>query len=146
MAEQRGGYRRPANPAPVSGPGALSRRTDGGPTQGARYMRGGSYGEGQELMGLQQAAPMAAEPKPQRPAAPQPQRRNLSPLVGLTEPTQRPDEPLSAGMPFGAGPGPEVLGLQAPERRLSDIFMQIAANDKSGESNAIAQFLMDRNL
>jgi len=144
MAEQRGGYRRPANPAPVSGPGALSRRTDGGPTQGARYMRGGSYGEGQELMGLQQAAPMAASPQAPTPMAATP--RELPPVVGLTEPTQRPDEAPTFGMPFGAGPGPEVLGLQAPERRLSDIFMQIAANDKSGESNAIAQFLMDRNL
>jgi len=27
----RGGYRKPGNPAPVSGPGKLSRRTDGGP-------------------------------------------------------------------------------------------------------------------
>lgn len=31
MTEGRGGYRRPTNPAPVSGPGELSQRTDGGP-------------------------------------------------------------------------------------------------------------------
>jgi len=30
----RGGYRQPNNPAPVSGPGALSQRTDGGATEG----------------------------------------------------------------------------------------------------------------
>jgi hypothetical protein len=107
-------------------------------------MRGGSYGEGQEMMGLQQAAPMAAASQGPMPMAAMP--RELPPIVGLTEPTQRPDESPDFGMPFGVGPGTESLGLQRPERKLSDIFMQIAANDKSGESNAIAQFLMDRNL
>jgi len=29
----------------------------------------------------------------------------------LSDPTQRPDEPLTAGMATGAGPGPEALGL-----------------------------------
>jgi len=47
MAVQ-GGYREPSNPAPVSGPGALSQRTDGGPTQGAKYISGLPYGQGQE--------------------------------------------------------------------------------------------------
>jgi hypothetical protein len=31
-------------------------------------------------------------------------------VVPLDAPTQRPDEPLTAGLPVGAGPGPEVLG------------------------------------
>ncbi len=147
MTEQ-GGLRRPARPAPVSGPGALSRRTDGGPTQGARYMRGGKYGEGQEMMGLQQAAPMAAAPRASRPA-PSPQRRAASsaPLVGLTEPTQRPDEPLTAGMPFGPGPGLESLNLpsNAP-RKLSTIFSELAKNDRTGEANAFYQYLTQRGL
>ena len=64
MAEQQGGYRRPSSPAPVSGPGALSRRTDG---QGARYMAGGEYGEGQEMMELQTSAPMSQAPSAPRP-------------------------------------------------------------------------------
>ena len=52
----KGGYQRPTNPAVSSGPGALAQRTDGGPAskQAARYMSGGEYGEGQELMNLQQ--------------------------------------------------------------------------------------------
>ena len=29
MADNRGGYQQPTNPAPVSGPGSLSQRTDG---------------------------------------------------------------------------------------------------------------------
>ena len=57
MAE-RGGYRTPSNPAPVSGPGALSQRTDGGPTQGATYISGLPYGEGQQTYANQVTAPM----------------------------------------------------------------------------------------
>ena len=103
MAKQ-GGYRRPANPAPVSGPGKLSRRTDGGPTQGAKYMAGsGKYGEGKALMEAQQSAPMSGgTPAPAPVAVPAPQ----SPLQGLFAPTQRPDEPVTAGVPVGPGESP----------------------------------------
>ena len=107
MTEQpmQGGYRRPENPAPVSGPGSLSRRTDG---QGARYMSGGEYGEGQEMMDLQNSAPMSktetVRPRSARPRA----ARSGGVDAGLTSlfaPSERPDEPVTAGMPFGPGPG-----------------------------------------
>ena len=143
MAEQRGGYRRPAKPAPVSGPGALSKRTDGGPsTQGARYMRGGSYGEGQEMMGLQQGAPMAAQPKPGSPAP-----RNIAPvpITPLMAPTERPDEPLTTGNPLGAGPGMDILSTPQP-KRLSEVFSQIAANDPTNETNLIFQYLQQKGF
>ena len=105
MAEGRGGYRQPSNPAPVSGPGALSQRTDG---QGARYMAGGEYGEGQEMMDLQTSAPMSQAPSPTpRGRAPRaqaaPEGARPTPLFA---PTERPDEPITAGAPFGPGPGP----------------------------------------
>jgi hypothetical protein len=106
MAEGRGGYRQPSNPAPVSGPGALSQRTDG---QGARYMAGGEYGEGQEMMDLQTSAPMAktetvtARPRAARGQAAAPEMARPTPLFA---PSERPDEPITAGAPFGPGPGP----------------------------------------
>ena len=60
---QQGGYRQPSNPAPVSGPGALSKRTDGGPidglkpsTQAPKYMPGLGYGKGGENMANEQSA------------------------------------------------------------------------------------------
>lgn len=31
--------------------------------------------------------------------------------VGLAAPSGRPDEPITAGLPIGAGPGPEALGM-----------------------------------
>ncbi len=72
----------PARPAAVSGPGALSQRTDGGPgsdTQPIRVAAGGPFGQRQELeeaqrqsplpdrqgtTGAVQAAPGAAPPPP----------------------------------------------------------------------------------
>lgn len=32
----------------------------------------------------------------------------------LDAPTEHPDEPVTAGSAFGAGPGPEVLGITPP--------------------------------
>ena len=113
MAEQQGGYRQPSNPAPVSGPGALSRRTDG---QGARYMAGGEYGEGQEMMDLQTSAPMSKAPEQPRMRQPRSGRQVVEEGMQVTPlfaPTERPDEPITAGAPFGPGPGPARAGQTA---------------------------------
>lgn len=32
------------------------------------------------------------------------------PVTGMGEPSERPGEPVTAGLPIGAGPGPEVMG------------------------------------
>lgn len=104
----RGGYRQPGNPAPVSGPGALSRRTDGGPGQPVRAPSGGAYGERTELEQLQQAAPLSASPGGES-GAPAPDL--MEGLIGFAEPTQLPEEPVTAGAPLGEGPGLEALGL-----------------------------------
>lgn len=96
----RGGYRKPNNPAPVSGPGALSRRTDGGPIQAAKYIpANGKYGEAKALQEMQSGAPMQGNPVPSMPTPNVP----MEPLTPLTAPTERPNEPITSGMPFGPG-------------------------------------------
>lgn len=109
MAEGQGGYRRPSNPAPVSGPGAMSQRTDGGPA--AQYVSGLPYGEGQAFYDLQTSAPMGSQSstKPRTRKGGEPAR---GALVPLTAPTQRPDEALTTGNPLGPGPGMDALGIQ----------------------------------
>lgn len=94
----RGGYRKPSNPAPVSGPGALSRRTDGGPgsKQAMKEIRTGKYGESKKLMEQQQGAPMAGNPTP----SPAVRAPKVTPLFA---PTERPQEPVTEGLPFGPG-------------------------------------------
>lgn len=107
-----GGYRQPSNPAPVSGPGSLSRRTDGpqgGGGQPVRAPSGGKYGERQDLEQLQQAAPLSASPGGDV-GAPQPADVSAD-VVGLDAPSQMPDTPVTDGAELGDGSGMEALGL-----------------------------------
>lgn len=107
-----GGYQAPQNPATFSGPGKYSQRTDGGvmdsKTQGAPRISGQAYGENKELNSLQSAAPLAAS-NLEIPAAPSltPQMlqglASQSGITPITANTQRPDEPITAGLPTGAG-------------------------------------------
>ena len=87
MADSHGGYRKPARPAPASGPGRLSKRTDGGPAQKMRVAPGGDYGDRQQMEQLQSAAPMGATPAPD-PGQPGPvvpmDASHLSPLDAPT--------------------------------------------------------------
>lgn len=108
----KGGYRKPGNPAPVSGPGALSRRTDGGPVQGAMEIpANGKYGERKALQEMQTAAPMQGNPIPNvpKPTVQAPKAQ----VTNLFAPTQRPDEPVTAGSTVGPGFTPQQ---QLPER------------------------------
>lgn len=106
----RGGYRAPAHPAPVSGPGKLSKRTDGQPI---RSLTDANYGEQATFRSAQAGAPMASTPGPTSRSVPQPQL-DMSGLVPLSAPTQRPAEPVTSGAASGPGPGPSALGLPSP--------------------------------
>ena len=122
MAEQ-GGSRKPSNPAPVSGPGSLSQRTDGGPGQPVREVPAAYYGERQEMRDIQGGAQMAQGSMPAgSPVMPSngstPPSAPVSPGQGvtpLTDPTERPDEPITAGAPLGAGPGPTPQPISSPD-------------------------------
>jgi len=122
---EHGGKRTPGSPAPVSGPGSLSQRTDGGPQQVLSDVSGMPYGENQELEEMQSAAPMSASGQATARATRSAPRRSargrggmgVSPLMA---PTRRPDEPITAGAPFGPGAGPA-----AQPESLSDPDMQM---------------------
>lgn len=130
---QQGGYRKPENPAPMSGPGALSQRTDGGPAQGAKYISGLPYGQGQETYNQQTSAPMSGgspmPPAPEAAAMPMP-----SPLMA---PTGRPNEPITSGIDLGAGPGSEVLNLPNQQETLATTLRRIAQFDNSGDAELL---------
>jgi hypothetical protein len=111
MAVQ-GGYRKPGNPAPVSGPGALSRRTDG------RVAEGFAYGMNKQINEQAAGAPMAkaATPLAARPMNVAPQ---LPPVTPITAETERPDELVTSGVDGTPGPGSEALML--PDRADSEM-------------------------
>lgn len=72
--------------------------------------KGQTYGEATQQKRRVQAVPTGAAPTQQ--AAQQAARRPIPAAPGsLTAPTVRPDEPITAGAPFGPGPGPEVLPI-----------------------------------
>lgn len=111
MANGHGGYRRPTSPSPVSGPGALSRRTDG--QQPTMDLPNAKYGENAAFRQAQMAAPMSGDigaPAGGAPAL----GPDLSSIVPLGAPTQRPDEPITAGLSGGPGAGPAVPNRPSP--------------------------------
>lgn len=129
MAEQHGGYRRPSNPSPVSGPGRMARRTDGGPQQTTVPMTGMGYGENADFNDMQSSAPLAATPSVSNTRA-----RKSSPTgpavaaTPLFSPTQRPEEPVTAGAPFGPGDGPPPMitpaaaSISSTLRKLQQVY------------------------
>lgn len=108
MANGHGGYRKPSKPAAVSGPGALSQRTDGRP-QPVRDLPDAQYGENAEYREIQQGSPMAASaPSPTTPGG---GADPMAAMVGMGDPTTMPDTPVTDGAEHGAGHGPDALGL-----------------------------------
>ena len=102
---QWGGRRTPRRPAPASGPGQLSQRTDGGPQQVQADFSGMPYGENQAMESLQSSAPMSASRSARSPRMREREAAQMPSATPLFAETQRPDEPLTAGAPFGPGEG-----------------------------------------
>lgn len=110
MAERQwGGRRTPRNPAPASGPGQLSRRTDGGPQQVLSDVSGMAYGENQAMEEIQSAAPLAASGQVSARASRSGGSQSRVTATPLMSPTQRSDEPVTAGSRVGPGDGPSIL-------------------------------------
>ena len=111
MADGHGGYRRPTHPAPVSGPGKLSRRTDG--RQPQMIASGGDYGDRQEMQQIQSSAPMSGDlgsgGMSARAAGP-----DLSQIVPMGADSMRPAEDIFAGVSGGPGAGPSVANYPSP--------------------------------
>lgn len=144
----RGGYRKPMNPAPVSGPGSLSKRTDGGPadTQAAKYVSGLPWGQGQELMNIQKSADLAATPNIEQASIPNMGFASAAatPIIPLNAPTQMPNIPVTDGADGGLGRNMSSLGLVNPTQtqyqNAYQLFQQIASNpDASPTVKYLAQ-------
>ena len=151
----RGGMRPTApqnNPMNVNARGGNGQSGDA--TQAAKYVPGLPYGEGQALMQTQQSAPLAAAPSIEQSSMPSglASAAASQPVVGLNEPSARPDEPVTAGAGMGAGPGMDALGpspdqtfnkqLQADNQRLVQYLpsLEQMANDPSA-SNTFRNFI-----
>ena len=116
----------------VSGIGSMSERTDLNVSQQpARYISGLPQGQGQATYNTQTQAPMYAAPE--------------SEIVGITAGTQNPNQPITAGVDFGPGPGSEALPMapMQPAPSLADTFNQLIKFDPSGDAELIYRRLVD---
>ena len=107
-----GGYRQPTNPASVSGPGALSQRTDGGAMDGMMQPQGQytgfAYGENSALDAQAGAAKMQKAPAPTAAPAPASMASMFGGLMSLDADSQD-SLPISDGVDIGRGRGSEAL-------------------------------------
>jgi hypothetical protein len=94
--------------AGVSGPGKFSKRTDGLSFQSPEY------GAGVENAANKAGAPLAKTPDVRGARASDVRAAAQESITPLYAPTQRPEEPITSGIPMGEGPGPEVLGMNQP--------------------------------
>lgn len=124
--------------AGAAGPGKFSKRTD---------MDLGSiaYGEGVETAAIKAGAPLARTPDVRGvPASEVRQAAAQAPITPLFAPTERPDEPITAGITRGPGPGPEVLGAVPQQERLSDALARMLPFDTTGEITVLYQEALAR--
>lgn len=94
---------------------------------------GQPYGDAKAQMDAQSAVPMAASPAAPAPSAPV-SNRVQTPFsapgtLPYLHPTNRPDEPVTAGMDFGPGAGSEALA--APRPSLAENLSQYAGQSST---------------
>jgi hypothetical protein len=106
-----------------------------------------SYGEGQETAMLNTAAPKAttrgiADNVGGRPSNPVAQ----APVTPLFSPSERRDEPVTAGIDMGEGPTSSALMMQSQfaQRKLSDILVEMIPFDNTGEIVILYQDALSR--
>lgn len=127
--------------AGASGPGKFSKRTDG------MNLPSSYYGEGVETAAIQSGAPLAKTADVRGLPTGQVQAAAQEAVTPLYAQTQRPDEPVTAGIAMGAGPGPEILGLnQVNRERLSDTLAQLLPYDETGEITILYERALARGL
>jgi hypothetical protein len=110
-----------------AGPGKFSTRTDN------LQMGSTAYGEGVETQAIKSGAPLSktADVRPAR-AGDVREAAGQSPLTELYAPSARPNEPITAGIDMGAGPGASALMMQKSVARTSDTLAKMLPFDTDG--------------
>lgn len=126
--------------AGVAGPGKYSVRTD------KLQLGSTGYGEGVDTAAINSGAPKATSPDVRAQSlssmgmAPSQQ----GPSVGLYDPTQRPNEPVTSGIDRGYGPGSDALMMGKSSVKLSDTLAAMLPFDNTGEIAILYQDALAR--
>ena len=126
--------------AGVSGPGKFSKRTDGLSFQSTEY------GSGVENTANKAGAPLATTPdvRPTSRSEMGMAPSQMEPVTPLYAPSQRPDEPITAGIAMGPGPGPEIMGAAQIRVKTSDTLAKLLPFDDTGEIAILYQEALAR--
>ena len=121
----------------VSGPGKFAKRTD-------LEFQPTEYGQGVEYDAIKAGAPLAKTPDVRGATTTSVQSAAQDALTPLFAPTQRPSEPITAGIDMGEGPGSSVLSMGKATEKLSDILVKMLPYDTDGSiaimyQNALAR-------
>jgi hypothetical protein len=122
-----------------AGPGKFSTRTD------KLEMGSTAYGEGVETQAIKSGAPLNKTAD----AVSGPTgrlRQSEAPVTELYAPSQRPDEPITAGIDIGEGPGSSALMMQPVTEKLSDVLAKMIPYDQTGEIAILYQRAASRGL
>ena len=123
--------------AGVSGPGKFSKRTDGMSFQSTEY------GSGVENTANKAGAPLATTPDV-RPTSRSEMGMAPSQITPLYAPSERADEPITAGIAMGPGPGPEIMGATQIRVKTSDTLAKLLPFDDTGEIAILYQEALAR--
>jgi len=124
--------------AGASGPGKFSKRTD---------LPSSYYGEGVETAAIKSQAPLSKTTGSADNVGGRP-RNPLIPVTPLFAPSERRDEPVTAGVPIGEGPGSEALMMNQARQKesLSQTLAQMLPYDTNGEIAALYEQALSRGL
>lgn len=126
--------------AGVSGPGKFSKRTDG------LSFESTEYGSGVENAANKAGAPLARTPdvRPTSRSEMGMAPSQMEPVTPLYAPSQRPEEPITAGIAMGPGPGPEIMGAAPIRIKTSDTLAKLLPFDDTGEIAILYQEALAR--
>jgi hypothetical protein len=122
-----------------AGPGKYSTRTD------KLEMGSTAYGEGVETQAIKSGAPLSktGDVRPAR-AGDVREAAAQGPITELFAETTRPNEPITAGINRGEGPGANALGMTKVTVKLSDSLAAMLPYDNTGEIAVLYQEALSR--
>jgi hypothetical protein len=97
---------------------------------------GGAYGDRKAITDLM-AQGNRATPAPSRAA---------QKIPHIFDPTEYPNEPVTAGQPMGDGAGPEILNLPRMSYNPAQTLSRLAQSDPSGRIEMIMKDMRDRGM
>jgi hypothetical protein len=123
--------------AGVSGPGKFSKRTDG------LSFESTEYGSGVENTANKAGAPLAKTPDVRATSR---SEMGMAPsqITPLYAPSERADEPITAGIAMGPGPGPEIMGATQIRVKTPDTLAKLLPFDDTGEIAILYQEALAR--